>query len=59
MKSSWKRFLAASGARPALMIALLFLLFLFLLFLFSILKSFKSKVFLCRAVEHFVPSHGK
>jgi hypothetical protein len=37
------------------MIALLFLL----LFLFSILYSFKSlKVFLCRAVAHFVPSRG-
>jgi hypothetical protein len=50
-------FLAASGARPALMIALLFLLFLFLL-AFSSFSHLSLKVFLCRAMAYFVPSRG-
>jgi hypothetical protein len=63
-------FLAASAARPALMIALLFL-FLFLLAFSSFchLSPFvpcygtfcatgSLKVFLCRATAHFVPSRG-
>jgi hypothetical protein len=52
-------FLAASGARPALMIALLLFLFLLLFLLaFSSFSHLSLKVFLYRAMAHFVPSRG-
>jgi hypothetical protein len=54
------QFLAASVARPALMIALLLFLLLLFLFLlaFSSFSHLSLKIFLCRATAHFVPSRG-